>query len=78
MAEYIARAGDRIDQIVDTLYTLTDENVFAFLRDNPRWDGQPVALGGEVFIANPRLRQWEYAESNDPFYSESVRNEISS
>ena len=68
MAEYIARQGDRIDQIVDTLYTLNDENIFAFLRANPTWNGQPVALGGESFQAPPVLPIWTYALGYDPFY----------
>lgn len=70
MAEYIARPGDRIDQIVDTLYTLTDENVFRFLIANPQWDGQPIMLGGESFQAPPVLPTWNFAEADDPFYRE--------
>ena len=71
MAEYSARTGDRVDQIVDTLYQgWTDDKIFAFLRENPRWDGQPIALGGEVFIAPPVLRPWVYANSADPYYTE--------
>ena len=71
MAEYVARPGDRIEQIVDTLYGgWTDEAIFAFLRQNPRWDGQPVAAGGESFQAPPNLRPWVYADSADPYYAE--------
>lgn len=69
MAEYVARQNDRIDQIVDTLYQgWTDDLIFSFLVANPRWDGQPIAIGGESFQAPPRLRPWEYADGSDPYY----------
>lgn len=81
MAEYVAKHGDRIDQIVDTLYQgWTDDQIFAFLRENPRWDGQPVAAGDESFQAPPRLRLWVYADSTDPYYAfaEEVKDGLQS
>ena len=70
MAEYVARAGDRIDQIVDTLYQgWTDDLIFSFIRANPRWDGQPIAVGNESFQAPPTLTPWIFADSEDPYYA---------